>query len=49
VGTRMAGVVSLYAFAKAHSKEITTIPGAEEFVLKALDDKNELLQEVAKR
>jgi len=48
VGTRMAGVVSLYAFAKAHSKEITTIPGAQEFVQKALDDKNELLQEVAK-
>jgi glutaminyl-tRNA synthetase len=49
VGTRMAGVVSLYAFAKAHSKEISSIEGAEEFVQKALEDKNELLQEVAKR
>lgn len=47
-GTRMAGVVSLYAFAKANSKEITAIPGAQEFVQKALEDKNELLQEVAK-
>lgn len=49
VGTRMAGIVSLYAFAKAHSKEISSIDGAEEFVQKALEDKNELLQEVAKR
>ena len=49
VGTRMAGIVSLYAFAKAHSKEISSINGAQEFVQKALEDKNDLLQEVAKR
>ena len=49
VGTRMAGIVSLYAFAKAHSKEISNIPGAEEFIQKAKEDKNELLQDVAIR
>lgn len=49
VGTRMAGIVSLYAFAKAHSKEISSINGAEEFIQKAQEDKNELLQEVARR
>ena len=48
VGTRMAGIVSLYAFAKAQSKEISSIAGAEEFVQKAKEDGNELLQEVAK-
>jgi len=47
VGTRIAGIESLYAFAKAHSKQISAIPGAEEFVQKAKEDKNELLQEAA--
>ncbi|WP_299675441.1 glutamine--tRNA ligase/YqeY domain fusion protein [uncultured Dokdonia sp.] len=47
VGTRMAGIESLYAFAKAHSKEISSIPGAEEFVQKAKEDSNELLSEAA--
>jgi glutaminyl-tRNA synthetase len=49
VGTRLAGMESLYAFAKAHSKPIAQIQGAEEFVQKAKDDSNELLQEAAKK
>ncbi|MFT5892261.1 MAG: glutaminyl-tRNA synthetase, partial [Dokdonia sp.] len=49
IGTRMAGIESLYAFAKAHSKEIQDIPGAEDFVQKAKDDANELLSEVASK
>ncbi len=47
VGTRLAGMESLYAFAKAHSKEISSIEGAEAFVQKAREDDNELLQESA--
>ena len=49
VGTRMAGIVSLYAFAKAQSKEISSIAGAEEFVQKAKEDANELLVEAAQK
>ena len=49
VGTRLAGIESLYAFAKAHSKPIAHIEGAEEFVQKAKDDSNELLQEAAQK
>ncbi|MGK0251098.1 MAG: glutaminyl-tRNA synthetase, partial [Gammaproteobacteria bacterium] len=49
VGTRLAGVESLYAFAKANSKEISTIEGAEGFVEKAKDDANELLQAAASK
>lgn len=47
VGTRMAGIESLYAFAKAHSKNVADIPGAEDFITAAKEDKNELLQEAA--
>ena len=49
IGTRMAGIESLYAFAKAHSKEIQDIPGGEDFVQKAKDDGNELLSQVASK
>jgi glutaminyl-tRNA synthetase len=49
VGTRLAGMESLYAFAKAHSKEISAIEGAEEFVQKAKEDANELLQTAASK
>jgi glutaminyl-tRNA synthetase len=49
IGTRLAGVESLYAFAKAHSKPIAQIPGADEFVQKAKDDGNELLQAAASK
>lgn len=49
VGTRLAGMESLYAFAKAHSKEISAIEGAEEFVQKAKEDANELLQTSASK
>ena len=45
----MAGIVSLYAFAKAQSKEISNILGAEEFVQKAKEDANELLVEAAQK
>ena len=49
VGTRLAGMESLYAFAKAQNKTIKDIEGAEAFVEKAREDKNELLQEAASR
>jgi glutaminyl-tRNA synthetase len=49
VGTRLAGMESLYAFAKAQNKTIKDIEGAEAFVEKAREDKNELLQEAAAR
>ena len=49
VGTRLAGIVSLYAFAKAQSKEISSIAGAEEFIQKAKEDANELLVEAAQK
>ncbi len=49
VGTRLAGIESLYAFAKAQSKEISNILGAEEFVQKAKEDANELLVEAAQK
>lgn len=49
VGTRLAGIESLYAFAKAQSKEISSIAGAEEFVQKAKEDANELLVEAAQK
>jgi len=49
VGTRMAGIESLYAFAKAHSKSLKDIPGAEDFVQKAKEDNNELLREAANK
>jgi len=49
VGTRIAGIESLYAFAKAQSKQISEIEGAEEFVQKAKEDKNELLKEAASK
>ncbi len=49
VGTRIAGIESLYAFAKAKNKSISDIEGAEEFVQKAKEDANELLQESASK
>ena len=49
VGTRLAGIESLYAFAKAQSKEISSIAGAEEFIQKAKEDANELLVEAAQK
>ena len=49
VGTRLAGMESLYAFAKAQNKTIKDIEGAEAFVEKAREDNNELLQEAASR
>ncbi|WP_339846116.1 glutamine--tRNA ligase/YqeY domain fusion protein [uncultured Dokdonia sp.] len=49
VGTRIAGIESLYAFAKAQNKTIKDIEGAEAFVEKAKDDSNEILQEAASR
>ena len=49
VGTRLAGMESLYAFAKANSKEISTIEGADAFVQKAKEDSNELLQVAASK
>ena len=45
IGTRLAGIETLYAFAKAHNKEINTIPGAMVFIEKAMD--NELLKAAA--
>ena len=45
----MAGIESLYAFAKANSKEISTILGADEFVQKAKEDSNELLRGAASK
>jgi len=47
IGTRLAGMESLYAFAKAHEKQINDIEGAAAFVQKAREDSNELLQEAA--
>ena len=49
VGTRLAGLESLYAFAKAQQKQTKDIEGAEAFIEKAREDKNELLQETASR
>jgi glutaminyl-tRNA synthetase len=49
VGTRIAGIESLYAFAKAQNKTINDIEGAEEFVEKAKEDSNEILQDAASR
>ncbi|TVZ52639.1 glutamine--tRNA ligase/YqeY domain fusion protein [Dokdonia sp. Hel_I_53] len=49
IGTRIAGVESLYAFAKAQQKQISEIEGAEEFIAKAKEDTNELLQEAASK
>ena len=49
VGTRLAGMTSLYAFAKAKNKNLSAIDGAQEFVQKSIDDSNELLQEAASR
>ena len=49
VGTRIAGIESLYAFAKAQNKTINDIEGAEEFVEKAKQDSNEILQEAASK
>ena len=49
VGTRIAGIESLYAFAKAQNKTINDIEGAEAFVEKAKEDSNEILQEAASR
>ena len=47
VGTRLAGLESLYAYAKAHNTTIDAIPGASKFVQAALDDSHELLQQAA--
>ena len=47
VGTRLAGLESLYAYAKAHNTTIDAIPGASIFVQAALDDSHELLQQAA--
>lgn len=49
VGTRLAGIMSLYAFAKAHEKSIASIEGAQAFIDKAIADSNSLLQEIATR
>ncbi|WP_298323373.1 glutamine--tRNA ligase/YqeY domain fusion protein [uncultured Dokdonia sp.] len=49
VGTRIAGIESLYAFAKAQNKTINDIEGAEAFVEKAKEDSNEILQDAASR
>ncbi|AWH73752.1 glutamine--tRNA ligase [Dokdonia sp. Dokd-P16] len=49
VGTRIAGIESLYAFAKAQNKTINDIEGAEAFVEKAKEDSNEILQEAASK
>ncbi|WP_035335082.1 glutamine--tRNA ligase/YqeY domain fusion protein [Dokdonia sp. PRO95] len=49
VGTRIAGIESLYAFAKAQNKNIKDIEGAEAFVEKAKDDSNEILKEAASK
>ncbi|WP_405221630.1 glutamine--tRNA ligase/YqeY domain fusion protein [Dokdonia sp. Asnod1-B02] len=49
VGTRIAGIESLYAFAKAQNKTINDIEGAKAFVEKAKEDSNEILQEAASR
>ncbi len=49
VGTRLAGLESLYAFAKAQEKEPKDIEGAAAFIEKAREDNNELLQEAASR
>ncbi len=49
VGTRLAGIEVLYAFAKARNKNISEIEGAEEFVEKAKTDTHPLLQEAASK
>lgn len=49
IGTRLAGLVSLYAFAKAKNTPISDIEGALDFIQKAAGDSNELLQEAASR
>lgn len=49
VGTRLAGMTSLYAFAKAQNKNIASIDGAQVFIDKATADGNILLQEAAAR
>ncbi len=49
VGTRIAGIESLYAFAKAQNKTINDIEGAEAFVEKAKEDSNEILQVAASK
>ena len=46
---RIKKVEELFAFAKAQSKEISNILGAEEFVQKAKEDANELLVEAAQK
>lgn len=49
IGTRLAGLESLYAFAKANNKQVSDIEGATTFVEKALHDSNELLQKAARK
>ncbi|AEE19149.1 glutaminyl-tRNA synthetase [Dokdonia sp. Hel_I_63] len=49
VGTRIAGIESLYAFAKAQNKTIKDIEGAVAFVEKAKEDSNDILQEAASK
>jgi len=49
VGTRLAGLESLYAYAKSQSKVFTDILGAEAFVEQAKQDTNELLTQAAQK
>jgi len=49
IGTRLAGLEALFAFAKAQSKTISEIPGAQDFVDRAKEDSNELLVQTAKK
>ena len=49
IGTRLAGLVALSAFAKANKCTIESIEGAVDFVQKAKDDGNVLLNEVASK
>jgi len=49
IGTRLAGLEALFAFAKAQSKTISEIPGAQDFVDRAKEDTNELLVQTAKK
>ena len=49
VGTRLAGLEALYAYAKAQSKEFTEISGADAFVTLAKEDAHELLVQAAQK
>ena len=49
VGTRLAGLEALYAYAKAQSKAYTEISGADAFVAQAKEDANDLLVQAAQK